>query len=57
MTRRIRQAGRRGCHGRRQRVRTTRPDRQASPALDRVEWVFAPAASGAPDRLWVAGIT
>jgi hypothetical protein len=57
MTRRIRQAGRRGCHERRRRVRTTRPDRQASPALDRVERVFAPTASGAPDRLWVAGST
>jgi putative transposase len=53
----MRQAGLRGCHGQRRRVRTTTPDRQATPAPDRVERVFQPPAVGAPDRLWVADIT
>ena len=53
----MRQAGLRGCHGQRRRVRTTTPDRRASPAPDRVERAFAPAVIGAPDRLWVADIT
>lgn len=53
----MRQAGLRGCHGQRRRVRTTVPDRQATPAPDRVERAFTPAAVGAPDRLWVADIS
>jgi transposase InsO family protein len=53
----MRQAGVRGCHGQRRRVRTTTPDRQAPPAPDRVERAFAPAAVGAPNRLWVADIS
>ena len=53
----MRLAGLRGCHGRRQRVRTTTPDHQALPAPDRVERAFAPAVIGAPDRLWVADIS
>ena len=53
----MRQAGLRGCHGRRRHLRTTVPDRQAMPAPDRVERTFAPAAVGAPDRLWVADIS
>jgi putative transposase len=50
----MRRAGRRGCHGQRRRIRTTTPDRQATPAPDRVERAGAPAVIGAPDRLWVA---
>ena len=53
----MRAAGLRGCHGQRRRVRTTTPDRQATPAPDRVERAFAPAEVGAPDRLWVADIS
>ena len=53
----MRQAGLRGCHGRRRHLRTTVPDRQATPAPDRVERTFAPTAVGAPDRLWVADIS
>ena len=53
----MRQAGRRGVHGRRRRVRTTVPDRQATPAPDRVERAFAPALIGAPDRVWLAAIS
>ena len=53
----MRQAGLRGCHGQRRCVRTTTPDRQATPAPDRVERVFQPPAVGAPDRLWLADIT
>jgi putative transposase len=53
----MRQAGLRGCHSQRRRVRTTIPDRQAPPAPDRVARVFTPSAIGAPDRLWVADIT
>ncbi len=33
------------------------PDRQATPAPDRVRRAFAPAAVGAPDRLGVADIS
>jgi putative transposase len=50
-------AGLRGCHGQRRRIRTTTPDRLATPAPDRVERAFAPAMVGAPDRLWVADIS
>ena len=53
----MRQAGLRGCHGPRRRVRTTVADPAAAPAPDRVERAFAPAAVGAPDRLWLADIT
>jgi len=53
----MRAAGRHGCHGQRRRARTTTADRQAVPAPDRVERAFAPAAIGAPDRLWVADIS
>jgi putative transposase len=53
----MRQAGLRGCHGQRRRVRTTTPDGQATPAPDRVDRAFAPAAVGALDRLWVADIS
>ena len=53
----LRAAGLRSCHGQRRRVRTTTPDRQATPAPDRVERTFAPTAVGAPDRLWLADIT
>ena len=48
----MRGAGLRGCHGQRRRVRTTVPDRQATPAPDRVERAFAPTDVGAPNRLW-----
>ena len=50
----LRQAGLRGVHGRRRRVRTTVPDPAASRAPDRVERAFAPAQIGAPDRRWLA---
>jgi putative transposase len=53
----MRAAGLRGCRGQRRRVRTTTPDRRASPVPDRVERAFAPAAIGAADRLWVADIS
>jgi putative transposase len=53
----MRQAGVRGCHGQRRQVRTTTPDRLATPVPDRVERVFTPAAVGAPNQLWVADIT
>ncbi|HEX6866367.1 MAG TPA: IS3 family transposase [Caulobacteraceae bacterium] len=53
----MRLAGLRSCHGRRRRMRTTAPDRQATPAPDRVERAFTPAAIGAPNRLWVADIS
>jgi putative transposase len=53
----MRQVGLAGCHRRAQRPRTTTPDRQATPAPDRVERAFAPAQIGAPDTLWVADIT
>jgi putative transposase len=53
----MRQAGVRSCHGQRRHVRTTTPDRQATPVPDRVERAFTPAVVGAPDRLWVADIT
>lgn len=33
------------------------PTRGATPALDRVERAFAPAAIGGPDRLWLADIS
>jgi putative transposase len=33
------------------------PDRQATPAPDRVERAFAPEQIGAPNKLWVADIT
>jgi len=46
-----------GCHRQRRRVRTTVPDRAATPAPDRVERAFAPEQVGAPDRLWVADIS
>jgi transposase InsO family protein len=53
----MRAAGRRGCHGQRRRVRTTVPDRQATPAPDRVERAFAPPVIGGPNRLWAADIS
>lgn len=53
----MRRAGLHGCHGRRRCVRTTTPDRQATPAPDRVRRSFTPAAVGAPDRLWVADLS
>lgn len=53
----MRQAGLRGLHGQRQRVRTTVVDRTATPAPDRVERAFTPAQIGAPNRLWLADIT
>ena len=53
----MRQAGVRGCHGQRRQVRTTTPDRQATPAPDRVERTFTSAEVGAPNRLWVADIS
>jgi len=53
----MRAAGLRGCHGQRRRVRTTVPDRQATPAPDRVARAFTPSAVGAPNRLWVADIS
>ena len=53
----MRPAGVCGCHGQRRQVRTTTPDRQATPVPDRVERVFTPAAVGAPNRLWVADST
>jgi putative transposase len=53
----MRQAGLAGCHRRPRRPRTTVPDRQATPAPDRVERAFAPEQIGAPNRLWVADIT
>jgi putative transposase len=53
----MRRAGLRGVHGQRRRVRTTVPDRAATPAPDRVERAFAPAQIGAPDRLWLADIS
>jgi len=53
----MRQAGLAGCHRRTRRPRTTVPDRQATPAPDRVERCFAPAQIGAPNKVWVADIT
>jgi len=53
----MRRAGLRGVHGQRRRVRTTVPDRAATPAPDRVRRAFAPAEIGAPDRLWLADIS
>jgi putative transposase len=53
----MRQAGLRGPHGQRRRVRTTVPDRAATPAPDRVERAFAPAQIGAPNRVWFADIS
>jgi putative transposase len=53
----LRQAGLAGCHRRGRRPRTTTPDRQATPAPDRVERCFAPAQIGGPNTLWVADIT
>ncbi len=53
----MRRAGLRGVHGQRRRVRTTVADPHAAPAPDRVERAFAPAAIGAPDRLWLADIS
>lgn len=53
----MRQAGLRGVHGQRRRVRTTVADRQATPAPDRVGRAFAPAQIGAPNRLWLTDIS
>ena len=53
----MRQAGLRGLHGRCRRVRTTVPDRAATPVPDRVERAFAPAQIGAPNRVRFADIT
>jgi len=53
----MRQAGLRGCERGRRRVRTTVADPAATPAKDLVERAFAPAAVGAPNRLWVADIS
>ncbi len=49
--------GWRGVHGQRRRVRTTATDPRATPAPDRVERAFAPAAVGGPNRLWLADIS
>ena len=53
----MRQAGLRGLHGQRRRVRTTVADRTATPAPDRVERAWAPAQIGAPHRPWLADIS
>lgn len=53
----MRRAGLRAVHGQRGRMRTTVADPGATPALDRVERAFAPAAIGGPDRLWLADIS
>ena len=53
----MRRAGLRGGHGLRRRVRTTVADPRATPATDRVARAFAPAAIGAPNRLWLADIS
>jgi putative transposase len=53
----MRQAGLTGCHRPARRPRTPTPDRQATPAPDRVERCFAPEQIGAPNKLWVADIT
>jgi hypothetical protein len=53
----MRQAGLRGVHGQRRRVRTTVADRLATPAPDRVGRAFAPAQIGAPNRLWLTDIS
>lgn len=53
----MRQAGLRGCHGQRRRVRTPPPDRQATLAPARVGRAFTPRTIGAPARLWVAAIS
>jgi len=53
----MRRAGLRGVHGQRRRVRTTVADPRVTPAPDRVERAFAPAAVGGPDRLWLAAIS
>jgi putative transposase len=53
----MRQAGLAGGHRRSRRPRTTTPDRQATPAPDRVERAFAPEQIGAPNKVWVADIT
>ena len=53
----MRQAGLRGLHGQRRRVRTTVADRTATPARDRVERAFSPTDIGSPDRVWLADIT
>src|SRR5437763_9116617 len=53
----MRHAGLAGDHRRPWRPRTTTPDREATPAPDRVERAFAPAQIGAPNTLWVADIT
>jgi putative transposase len=50
----MRRAGLRGVHGQRRRVRTTVADPRVTPAPDRVKRSCAPAAIGAPDRLWLA---
>ena len=53
----MRRAGLRGVHGQRRRVRTTVADPRVTPAPDRVARAFAPAAIGAPNRLWLADIS
>jgi len=53
----MRGAGLRGVHGQRRRVRTTVADPGATPAPDRVERAFAPAAIGGLNRLWLADIS
>ena len=53
----MRRAGLRGVHGQRRRARTTVADPAATPAPDRVDRAFAPAAIGGPDRVWLADIT
>jgi putative transposase len=53
----MRQAGLRGVHGQRRRVRTTVADRLATPAPGRVGRAFAPAQIGAPNRLWLTDIS
>ena len=46
-----------GVHRQRHRVRTTVAAPGATPAPDRVERAFAPAAIGRPNRLWLADIS
>lgn len=53
----MRQTGLHGCRRPVRRVRTTVADPAAAPATDLVRRAFAPAAIGAPDRLWVADLT
>jgi putative transposase len=53
----MRAGGRRGCHGKRRRMRSTLRDRHAPLAPDRVPRGVSPPTIGAPDRLGVADIS